>query len=218
MGVNANLSASLTATTMESASLPADLGIKTLILESNDALESLDGLSPIIGLQELFVSDNPNLTSISALAGSVFNDVYTLPFDQAIPSLRITRNPKLSSLNGLPSVLAPGAFRDLFIFDNPLITSLSELNGVVEIWEEAAFFDNAALSDCAALSTVMDPADDGFPGPNEYTSDPTTFPPDLRSPNDNLPLGSNAPGCNSIAEILGSSSVEGVFMDGFETK
>jgi len=63
----------------------------------------------------------------------------------------------------------------------------------------------------------MDAVDDGFPGPNEFTPDPSVFPPDLNSWNDELPLGSNAPGCNTIAEILGSSGGEGIFMDGFET-
>jgi hypothetical protein len=201
------------------AGLPAGLAVERISIYSNDQLQTLDGLSPVIGIIDLNVDDNPNLTSISALAGSVFNDSYGFPASgDPVPSLMISNNPKLSSLNGVPGVLPPGAFYHLVIVRNPLITSLNVLDGVVEIWGDAGFGENAVLSDCSSLSKVMDEVDDGFPGPNEDTSDPSIFPPDLKSPNDELPLGGNATGCNTIAEILGSSSGGEVFADGFETK
>jgi len=201
------------------AGLPAGLDMITDIsISSNDSLQSLDGLSPVNGVLVLTVEDNPNLTSISALAGSVFsgNDWFP-PLDDKTPNLQIVDNPKLSSLNGVPVISPLGAFANLVIVNNPLITELSVLDGLVEIWGDPGFFGNVALSDCSSLSTVMDDVDDGFPGPNEFTPDPSVFPPDLRSSNDELPLGNNAPGCNTVAEILGSSNEEGVFMDGFET-
>jgi hypothetical protein len=199
--------------------LPTASGLKILTISGIPKLTSLDGLSPVSGLEVLSISENPELTSISALAGSVFNDVYTHPlFDETTPSLVISGNSKLSDLTGVPSALPPGAFKDLAIMDNPLITSLAALTGVSEIWGEARFFDNNTLSDCASLSKLMDTVDDGFIGPNEFTSDPSVFPPDLVSPNDELPLAGNAPGCNTIAEILGSSNDEEVFMDGFENQ
>jgi len=201
------------------AGLPAGLNmIKNLSLESNDSLQSLEGLSPLVGVKSLVISDNPNLTGISALAGSVFsgNDSYPV-FDEKIPSLQIVDNPNLVSLNGVPSISPLGAFEHLVIVNNPLITTLSVLEGLVEIWGDAGFVGNAALSDCSSLSTVMDAVDDGFPGPNEFTPDPSVFPPDLNSSNDEIGLGNNAPGCNTVAEILGSSNEDGVFMDGFET-
>ena len=201
------------------AGLPAGLDtIKNLSLESNDSLQTLEGLSSIDGLVSFSIKDNLNLTSISALAGSVFSGNDSFPvFDEKIPSLWISNNPNLSSLNGIPSISPLGAFEHLVIVNNPLITTLSVLEGLVEIWGDVGFVGNAALSDCSSLSTVMDAVDDGFPGPNEFTPDPSVFPPDLNSWNDELPLGSNAPGCNTLVEILGSSSGEGIFMDGFET-
>jgi len=118
-------------------------------------------------VKSLFISDNPNLTSISALVGSVFsgNDGFPL-FDDKTPSLQISNNPHLISLNGVPSISPLGAFEQLAIVNNPLITTLSVLEGLVEIWGDAGFVGNAALSDCSSLSTVMDAVDDGFPGPN----------------------------------------------------
>jgi len=199
--------------------LPVGLDMITDIsISSSDSLQSLDGLSPVNGVLSLTVEDNPNLTSISALAGSVFsgNDWFP-PGDDKTPSLQIVDNPNLSSLNGVPVISPLGAFANLVIVNNPLITSLSVLDGLVGIWGDASFRGNAALSDCSTLATVMDAVDDGFPGPNEYTSDPTVDPPDVRQGFAEYGLGNNAPGCNTMAEILGSSNEEGVFMDGFET-
>jgi len=200
------------------AGLPAGLELERIGISEIPQLQTLEGLSPATGIRSLSVSDNPNLTSISALAGSTFYDGYGFPvFDENVPALIIADNPMLSSLNGVPSVLPPGAFKGLIIVANPLITSLSVLDGVIDIWEEAGFFGNTALSDCSSLVKVMDEVDDGFPGPNEYTSDPSVFPPDIIIFNEDPPLGNNASGCNTIAEILGTSSEDGVFMDGFET-
>jgi len=195
-------------------SLPVDLGIKHISLSSNDQLESLDGLSPTNGLLVLSISDNPVLTSISALAGSSYDDSNSFPPSQSL-ALIIEENPKLSSLEGVPTM--PLALNELIISNNPLITDLGVLNGLLEVWTQGVnIFSNAALSDCSTLSKALDTVDDGYPGPNESTSDPTLFPPDV--PMTGLYLEENAEGCNSIAEILGSSNEEGVFMDGFETK
>jgi len=199
--------------------LPTGLDmIKELRFSGNDILQTLEGLGAIDGVLNLHVVNNPNLTSISALAGSSFsgNDAYPA-FDVKTPRLSIEGNPILISLNGVPSITPLGEFEDLVIVDNPLITSLSVLDGLVGIWTNAGFVGNVALSDCSTLATVMDAVDDGFPGPNEYTSDPTVDPPDLPPRFAEGALGNNAPGCNTMAEILGSSSEEGVFMDGFET-
>ena len=108
----------------------------------------------------------------------------------------------------------PVALFDLYIYSNSQITNLDELNGLLEVWQGFDISGNPALSDCSSLVKVLDEVDDGDPGPNEYTPDPALSPPDLGG---SLYLESNGTGCNSIAEILGSSSDEGVFMDSFET-
>jgi len=199
--------------------LPVYSGVAPILsFGSMDMLQSLDGLSAVTGVQQFLLEDNPMLTSISALAGSVFSDTYDHPFDQGIPNLSISNNPKLSSLNGVPSVLPPGSFGTLIIGDAPLITSLNVLDGVVEVWGDFGIFENSALSDCSSLTKLLDEFDDSFPGPNDFSSDPFAFPPDVTNQFYPPTLQSNAAGCRSIAEILGRSSEDGVFMDSFETK
>ncbi len=195
------------------AGLPAGLNmIESLIISSIDILQSLDGLSPIIGLQELIVQDNLSLTSISALTGSTYGGS-TGPPGSPNFFLIITDNPNLAGLDGLPAM--PVALRELIINDNSQITNLDELNGLLEVWVGFEINGNPALIDCSSLVKVLDEFDDGDPGPNENTPDPALFPPDVGG---EVYLESNGTGCNSIAEILGTSSEEGVFMDGFETK
>jgi hypothetical protein len=199
--------------TLNQPSLQADLGIKSLILTSNDSLQSLDGLPPINGLQELIIEENPNLTSISALAGSTFDDSNAFPPSNSL-RLAIADNPKLTSLAGVPTM--PLALNSLSIIGAPQITDLSFLDGLLEVWGPVEISSNPVLSDCSALTKVVDTSDDGYPGPNENTSDPALFPPDVAD--GQLYLASNASGCNAIAEILDSGSGgEDVFKDGFET-
>jgi hypothetical protein len=194
--------------------LPAGLDmIKIISIESAELLQTLDGLGPVNGILELLIEGNPKLTSIGALAGSTFDDSYGHPFEA--PRLSIGDNLKLASLDGVPAILAPGVFTGLEIYDNPMITSLAVLDGLVEVWGEVGIYRNGALSDCSALSRVVDAIDDGFTGPNEFSSDPTLFPPDVF--NNSLYLAENATGCNSIAEIIGNGGGDGVFADSFET-
>lgn len=196
--------------------LPAGLDmIKIISIESAELLQTLDGLGPVNGILELSIEENLKLTSIGALAGSTFDDSFDgNPFGtQGL--LSIGANPMLTSLNGVPAILAPGVLSGLNIYDNPLITSLAVLDGLVEVWGEVGIYRNGALSDCSALSRVVDAIDDGFTGPNEFSSDPTLFPPDVF--NNSLYLAENAVGCNSIAEIIGNGGGDGVFADSFET-
>jgi len=92
------------------------------------------------------------------------------------------------------------------------------------VWGQVFIGSNLLLSDCSALAKVVDEIDDGFIGPNEFTSDPSLFPPDVFNgglsfgfEDPSIP-GTNATGCNTIAEILGSVGGEGgVFKDSFES-
>lgn len=187
--------------------------IKEINMSSLDSLQSLNGISTISGIGVLALVDNPNLSSISALAGSAFdNDFGESPSNA--PKLVLRENPQLASLDGVPSILPPGVLSELLISDSPFITSLDPLAGLVEVWGNDGVGDNAALSDCSALFKVVDAVDDGFEGPNALTSDPTMFPPDVF--NDGLYLDANAAGCTSISEIVGGDNGGGVFADGFE--
>ena len=187
--------------------------IKVIDLGSMDALQTLNGITSLSGIQKLRLEDNPLLTSISALAGSTFDDSYGFP-PFAAPRLLLQENPQLASLDGLPGILSPGVFTELIISHIPFITSLEPLAGLVEVWGAVEVRNNAALSNCSALFKVVDTVDDGFTGPNEHTSDPTTSPPDVT--NNGLYLELNAVGFNSIAEIVGGDNGGGVFADGFE--
>jgi hypothetical protein len=186
--------------------------INEIRLGSMDSLQTLNGLSALSGIQELRLEDNPMLTSISALAGSTFDDSYVSPHQA--PRLYIYDNPLLASLEGLPSVLAPGVLSEMVLGNCPLIASLDELAGLVEVFGPVEVQSNTSLSECSALFRVVDAFDDCLLGPYVPTRDPTTSPPDVI--NGGLYLDANATGCNSIAEIVGSGGDGGVFADGFE--
>lgn len=193
---------------------PTD-GLQVLTISENNLLQSLDGLSPTTSMQVLSLSENPELSDISALAGSSYDQSNPHPIAGSIQfGLEINSNPKLNNLDGIPTL--PPALHILQIEGAPSLTNLDFLDGLLEVWEYAAIFSNPVLGDCSGLTKVVDAIDDGYPGPNEFTTDPTINPPDF--PNEALYLESNAQGCNSIAEILDSGNgSEDVFKDSFET-
>jgi len=75
------------------------------------------------------------------------------------------------------------------------LTNLDGLSALTSVWKDVRVNDNHSLADCTGLITLLDPVDDGLPGPGlSSTGIPDVF--------YNVDLSGNLPGCNSVTEIL----------------
>jgi len=90
-----------------------------------------------------------------------------------------------------------------------VLSNLDGAAGLVEVWQFLRISGNPMLNECSALTTVLDDVDDGDPGPSTLP-----YPPD--SPADEMIIGSNLEGCNTIEEIVGSAPDGLIHKDGFE--
>ncbi len=173
-----------------------------IIIANNLTLPNLNGLPSVANLvQSIAVTGNSNLTDVSDLSLIDF-------VDEAMPTsmVIITDNPLLPGLNGFPFNTKVGRFE---IRDNDVLSNLDGASGLVEVWGFLRVSGNPMLSDCSALTTVLDDVDDGGPGPSALPD-----PPD--SPAGEVIIGSNLEGCNTIEEIVGSAPDGLILKDGFE--
>ena len=112
----------------------------------------------------------------------------------------IHANSVLNDLTGLSGITSLG---ELNVSSNGKLTNLNGLTNVIGIEENLEVYNNEVLSDCRAISRLLDEIDDPPPGPGPGTAGI----PDIGG---NVYLNANASGCNSITEIFT------VFKDGFE--
>ncbi|MCA9441885.1 MAG: FG-GAP repeat protein [Candidatus Omnitrophica bacterium] len=155
--------------------------IGSLSIESNEGLVSLDGLENLnyignIGyFWALYIYDNPNLASISALQGlTELGDGFHIENNESLASLHgleglnvvegshiaIYDNDSLTSLRGLDGltqfVATHGASTGVWVEGNDSLTSLDGLDSLVSV--EGWFFEisnNASLTDIGALSNLV---------------------------------------------------------------
>ncbi len=184
--------------------LPAALtSINTIGIMGNNSLTSLEGMPVVAQVnQRVSLAGNGMLTDVSALSSLTF-------IDQAVPStsIDIRNNDLLQSLGGFP---IGDRVADFGISNNAVLTNIDAASGLVEVWEFLRLSDNPMLSDCTALTTVLDDIDDGDPGPAIPLSPPDS------PPLDEIFIGNNLPGCNDIAEIVNPGPGEIIMLDGFE--
>lgn len=137
----------------ELSDLSALAGVEVGSLSVEEA-PKLQVLPPVIvGPGDLFISDNAELTSISALESTA-----------GVGWARVAGNPKLSSLTGLPvaklldvenneslvdlsGLEVQTVLEQLVIQDNPLLQSLRGLSGVTSA-DYVGIYGNAKLPDC----------------------------------------------------------------------
>ena len=155
-----------------------------LYVRNNDELQELNGLAALSGtLRHLSVQYNPKLIQIDALAG-----IYLVAGD-----LNVLHNTLLVHLNGLRSVSSVGG--SLTILGNLFLSHLDGLLRVAGVERDFRLQSNNLLSDCAAVSHLVDQRDDYIPGPGPGSGGV----PDV---GEELVVEGNAPGCDSVAEIL----------------
>lgn len=201
----------------------------SLEIRENTALQNLDGLSSLASVgysllepvcESIVVRDNPSLMNINGLSG----------ISRAECDISIQTNPALENLDGLSGLVSIGG--DLAIYENTSLADISGLSGVREVGyafvgigiadslisdvdalssvEKAGdltLTNNKLLSDCSGVLTLVDAVDDYEPGPGSGPA------PDLEQVYQIWDLDSiweNAPGCNSVDEILAVEPISGI--------
>ena len=167
-------------------SVGGDVGIY-----NSPSLTSLNGLNALTTVRNtLNIHDNPNLSSLTGLEklNSVQGDVqvYNSPGLTSLNGLNalttvggtlsIHDNPNLSSLTGLEKLSRVGG--DFGIYNSPGLTSLNGLNALTSVGGNLSIHNNTSLSTCAIESIC-----------------------NLLATSVRRSIYSNAPGCNSSAEV-----------------
>jgi hypothetical protein len=182
----------------------------TLVIGGNDVLANLDSLSGLTAVTgDINIINNPVLTDISGLIGA-----------SGFQSLDIRQNPLLTSLDGLQGGQGETNLTGLILDDNDSLTNvdpllglasvgnlnpevlitdndgLTNLDGLASLISVDADFtvrNNPLLSECSALSTLLDGVDDGDPGPGPGVAG-------IPDVNGDVTISFNQTGCNSIGD------------------
>jgi len=153
----------------------------------NDSLTTIDGLDGITKVgAELILSSNSLLTSLRGLSSLVSVD----------RNLTVSFNSKLTNVDGLAKLKSVGEIA--FINNNQALHDVDGLAGLEFVGQDLLVSRNDSLADCTGLIRLIDPLDDGEPGPgpgNAGVPDVGNF----------VELSSNLDGCNSISQILASA-------------
>ena len=158
-----------------------------LHIAANHELTHIDGLKGLTTVGSLGLINNTNLSNIHGLEA-----LHTVNW-----WLEITHNPRLVDLAGLSALrkvgLAPSPMSGVLIEHNALLKGIDGLSGLQGIAGSLVVQNNASLSDCQGVLTLVDPIDDYDPGPGNSPI------PDISN---ETRLQSNLPGCNSVAGVL----------------
>ena len=155
------------------------------IINNNASLLNLDGLSGITRLFEVSVSNNASLINVAGF--SALTNVSTLT---------IHNNASLTAMGGFSNLT--NIWRSLSIQGNMALNTLDGLSGLTYVGVDLYVQSNPALDQCSGLSRLLDEWDDREPGPGAGEA------PDVGN---NVYIGSNLTGCNSILEIMATGFV-----------
>jgi M6 family metalloprotease-like protein len=158
-----------------------------LSISSTRTLTDLDGLQNLTGAGGLSVLLNADLTSLRGLAGV-----------QDLGSLSIGANPALTEIASLRKVRTQ--LSGLDVNDNYLLSSLEGLENIPGVQFSVRVENNLGLSECSALRTLFDYADDYAHGPGPALGSRI---PDVGG---SITIRNNGSGCNSVEDIARAPS------------
>ncbi|MGB8634664.1 MAG: hypothetical protein WCD36_05205 [Rhodanobacteraceae bacterium] len=184
----------------------------SLVIQNNAALTNLNALTNLTGVNGLVIMDNAALASISGLS--------SLTSTGATGSVNIRNNPNLASLTGLSGLTSVGG---LVISNNDALTDLDPLIGITSVGNSTSLAllnndslvditglanvegvgfqveisGNTSLSQCSILARLLDQVDDFAPGPGPGVAG-------IPDVGDDVIIGGNLSGCNSVPEIVGA--------------
>ena len=169
-----------------------------LNVEDNDGLSNLNGLSGVTDFEgSLQITFNDALINLDGLAGIAPSaDGLTVSFNALLPNLdglagigaleeglSLFGNPALVDVDGLAGITSFGF--GLYIEHNDALANLDGLRGATTVEDDLSIEDNPALTDCTTgLAPLL--SGDGVGGA--------------------IDIRDNAPGCNSVCEVVGACS------------
>ena len=156
-----------------------------IVIDNNASLLNLDGLSGITRGFDVAISNNASLINVAGLSALA-----------TVSSLAIGNNAALASMDGLSTLTGIG--RSLSIQNNRVLSNLDGLSNLTYVGKDLYVQSNTMLGQCNGLSRLVDEWDDQEPGPG------TGQVPDV---GDNVYIGDNLAGCNSIQEIMATGFV-----------
>ncbi len=167
---------------------------QTTRIYMNSALTSLSGLDNIVAIgQNLRITNNDVLSDISALSN----------LTTVGENLRIYMNPALTTLSGLDNVNSVGD--NLRITNNIALTNISALSSITSIAGELAIDNNDALVSLVGLDNIDAESITDLVVRNNMllsTCDVQSLCNYLVTPNGDISLHNNAPGCNNKEEVI----------------
>ncbi len=166
---------------------------ETLRLYMNDALSSLLGLDNLTSIGGNFrISNNGALADLSALNNLV----------SVTENLRVYMNASLLNLSGLDNVVSVGD--NLRITNNAVLTSIVALTNLATIGGEMEVDDNDSLTSLAGLENIDAASITEITVRYNYslsTCEVQSICNYLATPNGDISIHDNAPGCNSQEEV-----------------
>jgi hypothetical protein len=156
-----------------------------LVIGNNASLLNLDGLAGITRGFDVTISNNASLINVAGL--SALSNVSTLIIDS---------NAALANMDGLSKLTGIG--RSMSIQNNMVLSNLDGLSNLTYVGNDLYVQSNTMLDQCNGLSRLVDEWDDKEPGPGSGQV------PDV---GDNVYIGDNLAGCNSIQEIMATGFV-----------
>ncbi|MEM1143989.1 MAG: hypothetical protein AAGI88_15530 [Pseudomonadota bacterium] len=162
-----------------------------LVFDSTQRVTELggfNGLQTVRGDLEFAGSVLDQLTSISGFSSLL-----------SVKDLSIDDSPDLESVTAFSSLQSADA---VTIFD---LAQLTDISGLASLIDVRGIFvtGNRSLSDCSSLQRLLDNVDDGESGPGNGQV------PDVAFFNDPFDIENNAPGCNSLSEIVFDTDGDG---------
>ena len=176
-----------------------------LKFENNNALVSLTGLDNVTCIGgDFLIEDNNALNSLTELDNldSIGND------------LTFMNNNALVNLTGLENITHIGGY--LWVKDNNALNSLTGLDNLISIGGGLGIFSNDHLSSLAGLDNIdSESISDMYVKDNSSlsTCHVQSVCDYIASPNGNVSIHDNAPGCNSPEEVQDSCIANGVNID-----
>lgn len=185
--------------------------LESIRIDDNYALSNVDAFSSISSVESLRIGDNYSLMNVDGLS-SISEVIYDVGINSnesltnvnglsAISriggSLTISTNTNLANIDGLSALT--NITRDLQIDWNPSLSNLNGLSKLIYLGGHLSVNDNVDLGDCTGLVSLVDEVDHGVTGPG---------PGDAGIPDigENVNISFNLDGCNSVEEILASTS------------
>jgi hypothetical protein len=177
-----------------------------LTVQDNASLVDISGLSTLEAVWgDIMIGDNPILTSIDCFGSlerafglSIYRNASLGGIEgpgsmTRLGSLIIDDNDALTGVRGFNAL---SEMSDLGVTGNDVLPDMDSFESLISVENRLQIYSNASLGQCGALTPLVDPIDDGEPGPGNGAV------PDVGG---EIIIAGNRSGCESVAAILATA-------------